>query len=469
MKPDYSFTSRIISSLVLSAILMFFIGCSGDGPSPVELSAAFAASATSSEIGQSITYTDQSTGNPVSWNWTFEGGDPATSTEQNPTVTYPSVGTFDVSLTVSNQTTKDDLTKADYVTIIQTITADFSFSATTVLEGESIQYNDESTGDPTEWNWAFEGGDPATSTEQNPEVTYNKAGVYSVTLTSSNSSDDQTIVEERLISVTCTGIYCEPIFSTYKKTNLVYGVDPEGHQMIVYEPSDDSRTDRPVVAIMGGGAFEGTNLDLMEPLAINLVNHGAIVALLAYRVIDTEDGTTELVNAQQDCRTAVRYLRKEAINLGINPEHIFIGGNGSGAFAALFHAYVDESDFSSAELDIINGLGGLEGENQGNTGFNSEVSGIVSLAGGMYNTLDPVTNQDVPIYAIHGTSDTEVPYDSKATTPITYGSKSIVDKVNSVGLKGQLYTIEGGSHSAPRERSDDYILELMYFIRDIVE
>ncbi len=47
-------------------------------------------------------FTDISTNNPTSWSWTFEGGNPATSTEQNPVVTWSQVGDFNVSLTASN-------------------------------------------------------------------------------------------------------------------------------------------------------------------------------------------------------------------------------------------------------------------------------------------------------------------------------------------------------------------------------
>jgi len=42
-----------------------------------------------------------STGDVTSWEWTFEGGDPETSTEQNPTVSYNTVGNWDVTLTVN--------------------------------------------------------------------------------------------------------------------------------------------------------------------------------------------------------------------------------------------------------------------------------------------------------------------------------------------------------------------------------
>jgi len=63
-----------------------------------------------------VAFTDQSAGSVSSWNWTFEGGDPATSTEQNPVVTYNESGTFDVELEVSDGTTTTSKLMEDYIT-----------------------------------------------------------------------------------------------------------------------------------------------------------------------------------------------------------------------------------------------------------------------------------------------------------------------------------------------------------------
>jgi PKD repeat protein len=67
------------------------------------------------EEGDSIDFTDLSTGDPTSWSWTFEGGEPASSTEQNPTVSYAVAGTYEVSLTVSNGDAEDTETKTGYI------------------------------------------------------------------------------------------------------------------------------------------------------------------------------------------------------------------------------------------------------------------------------------------------------------------------------------------------------------------
>lgn len=52
--------------------------------------------------GSTVDYTDQSYYDVVSWSWTFEGGTPSSSTDQNPTITYNTGGVYGVSLTVTN-------------------------------------------------------------------------------------------------------------------------------------------------------------------------------------------------------------------------------------------------------------------------------------------------------------------------------------------------------------------------------
>ena len=50
-----------------------------------------------------ITFADQSTNNPTSWSWTFAGGNPSSSSLQNPgTICYPTQGTYAVTLSVTN-------------------------------------------------------------------------------------------------------------------------------------------------------------------------------------------------------------------------------------------------------------------------------------------------------------------------------------------------------------------------------
>lgn len=84
-------------------------------PLPV---ADFKASDTSTCVESAIDFTDLTLYNPTSWQWTFEGGTPSESTEQNPEgIVYSTPGSYDVSLTVVNNTGSDDTTKIGYITV----------------------------------------------------------------------------------------------------------------------------------------------------------------------------------------------------------------------------------------------------------------------------------------------------------------------------------------------------------------
>jgi len=81
------------------------------------LNAEFSAVEVTIQPGQTITFQDFSTGNPTSWDWTFEGGNPATSNFQNPVVTYNSIGNYDVTLVVGNDSITDTEFKQDYISV----------------------------------------------------------------------------------------------------------------------------------------------------------------------------------------------------------------------------------------------------------------------------------------------------------------------------------------------------------------
>jgi PKD repeat protein len=69
--------------------------------------------------------------------------------------------------------------------VYNSATADFTANGATGLCPLDVQFTDQSTGDVAEWLWDF--GDGATSTEQNPIHTYTSAGVYTVSLTVTDS------------------------------------------------------------------------------------------------------------------------------------------------------------------------------------------------------------------------------------------------------------------------------------------
>jgi PKD repeat protein len=83
---------------------------------PPAPTADFSTSTTSGGAPLDVAFTDRSSGNPTGWSWDF--GDGATSTAQNPLHTYSSPGSYTVSLTVTNAGGSDTATKPDYVVAV---------------------------------------------------------------------------------------------------------------------------------------------------------------------------------------------------------------------------------------------------------------------------------------------------------------------------------------------------------------
>lgn len=78
----------------------------------------FEADAQTVMAGQSVTFFDMSLNEPTSWDWNFEGGIPSISSEENPTIVYNTVGTYDVSLLTANSVGEGNLAeKPDYIVV----------------------------------------------------------------------------------------------------------------------------------------------------------------------------------------------------------------------------------------------------------------------------------------------------------------------------------------------------------------
>src|ERR1039457_7155649 len=76
-------------------------------------------------------------------------------------------------------------------------TVNFTFSPSTPVTGQAVQFTDTSTGSPTSWSWNF--GDGGTSTVQNPTHTFG-TGTYQVSLTASNAGGSNTKTQTVVVS-----------------------------------------------------------------------------------------------------------------------------------------------------------------------------------------------------------------------------------------------------------------------------
>ncbi len=100
----------------------------------------FSSSTTYSSPGSSINFFDHSLGNDiVSWEWTFDGGIPETSTDINPTeIEYSNIGEYDVTLKVTNGQGENNIRVVeDFIHIKEAIIID----NTTVTNCDALFYD----------------------------------------------------------------------------------------------------------------------------------------------------------------------------------------------------------------------------------------------------------------------------------------------------------------------------------------
>ncbi|MGP8216816.1 MAG: VPS10 domain-containing protein [Bacteroidia bacterium] len=79
--------------------------------------ANFTAFPTSLCATNTVQFTDASSNEPTNWSWTFTGGTPDTSTQENPIITYNTAGTYPVSMTAKNGNGSNTINVTSYITV----------------------------------------------------------------------------------------------------------------------------------------------------------------------------------------------------------------------------------------------------------------------------------------------------------------------------------------------------------------
>lgn len=227
-----------------------------------------------------------------------------------------------------------------------------------------------------------------------------------------------------------------------------------------YQPAGDTLTKRPLIIMSFGGSFLGgskTQAELVD-YCTAMAERGFCVASIDYRigfnVFSTSSSVRAVYRGLQDFKAAVRYFRANATTYGIDPSHVYGGGNSAGAINAIHAAYADESDrsapllaptFSNPDLGCMNCVG---------TTFmiDSEPDGVVNLWGGigLLGWIETATD-DAPIISFHGDADNVVlpntgsPFNFPIFPPLS-GSIDVHARMNAIGLPSKLNVEPGGGH-----------------------
>lgn len=212
------------------------------------------------------------------------------------------------------------------------------------------------------------------------------------------------------------GRYTTELFEPAPTSTLNY---MPGLQVDVYGPADDPATCKVGVVWVHGGGFTQATRDgeAEREWGAALARRGFVLASIDYRLgsgspFGLDDATTPereavVANAITDAQTAIGWLRSAAVQWGVDPSRVAIGGTSAGAMTAL-GAALTATDAPCA---------------------------VIAVSGDL--RAEWVTGQPMPVLFIHGNADDVVPYSSSATG---------VELLRSAGGTADLVTIDGAGH-----------------------
>ena len=257
-------------------------------------------------------------------------------------------------------------------------------------------------------------------------------------------------------------------------------------KMDIYQPKNDTEKKRPVVLVMHGGAFAAGSKNDYDQHTVtycdSLAARGFVTAAVQYRLgitavikdkaltVDSLDFSRTVYRGIQDVRAAVRYIRANADDLGIDPNRVYLIGNSAGAILSLENIYMDkESEIPPAAKSSPN-LGGLDA--YGVQGYGSQANAVAALWGAVH---DPKIIEDVkkPVLLVHGKADSTVVWKTgrplgniaavlenlmpsaaatvgalafHVNTPTLYGSYVIDSVLTANNVEHDTYFVEGQPH-----------------------
>jgi PKD repeat protein len=191
------------------------------------ITADFTANKTSGTAPLTVDFTPVTTGTITSWKWDFPGSYTPSVTNSSAkvaTVTYPTPGTYSVSLTVTGSSGSVTKTKPSFITVSGTApVANFSATPTSGVAPLVVNFTDTSSGSITSRSWNF--GDGSTSTATNPSHTYSVAGTYTVSLTVTGSGGSNTKTNSNFINVASSGGTTQPPATSTDGLVAAYGFE----------------------------------------------------------------------------------------------------------------------------------------------------------------------------------------------------------------------------------------------------
>lgn len=219
-------------------------------------------------------------------------------------------------------------------------------------------------------------------------------------------------------------------------------------QLIVPVGSFCSVEAHPCLVWLEGGAWRNASPYFRIPELTYFANNGFTVASIQYSV-DSDNCWPAPI---EDCKCAIRFLRKNAKQFGIDPERIYVAGESAGAHLAALCGLTDDDQFNNGEYNEYSSKvsGTIPLYCTGNTDvptndyfnyFDLLIRGNIAENPKLKAEINPMTYADKkanPFLFFHGNKDELVPIES---------SMQLYEKVSAAGTKADYYIVDGVGHA----------------------
>lgn len=253
--------------------------------------------------------------------------------------------------------------------------------------------------------------------------------------------------------------------------NIEYGKGgPMSLKLDLYKPKEHDQL-LPAVIFIHGGAWKGGHRQTYHYYCTKFAEHGYIAATISYRLT----GDAPFPAAVEDAKCAVRWLRANAMKLGIDPNRIAVAGGSAGGHLSMMVGYSPDvrelegtgghGDVSSAVQAVVD----LYGPTDLTTEFARSKGEVIGFLGNKtmdeeperYKLASPITHvskDDPPTLILHGSIDSTVPIEQ---------AELLVEALKKNGVAYDYDRVEGWPHTMDLETAvNRHCLEKMFEFLD---
>jgi acetyl esterase/lipase len=201
---------------------------------------------------------------------------------------------------------------------------------------------------------------------------------------------------------------------TFHLDNQTFLEKNRKEKLDVYIPSGEWKNNRPAVLFIHGGGFKGGDKAEYRSASVSAdLARAGYVAVSCNYVLSTKDKPGAWPQNIADCREAVRWMRKNASDLGIDPQRIAVAGGSAGGYLALMVGLVDEKpelggDPKAAISSKVSAVINMYGVTSSGKHGKEMLANLGPDADKIFSPMTYVTSKSVPVLILHGTADKTV-------------------------------------------------------------